>query len=65
VLLGGCWRYDVTENAKLAMSSRERLSLAMGLMLPGDARPIGLNGDTSEVWNSVRLKLLTGMSYAA
>jgi hypothetical protein len=36
-----------------------------GPMLPDDARPTSLNGDTSEVWNSAELKLLTGTSCAA
>ena len=43
----------------------EHLSLAVGLMLPDDATQTSLNGDTCEVWQSAKLKLMTGVRYAA
>ena len=38
--------YTVTENAKPAMSNRERLVLTQGIYLPSDARQSGPNTDT-------------------
>jgi hypothetical protein len=56
---------EVTETAQPPMSSRERMSLTLGIYLPDDATCASLNTDTCIVRRSRKLKQLIGLEYAA